>query len=144
MGRRGRLRLGSSPRRASSNPLTRSLDWAPVAPRFPSSWLQPLPHPWKPRCGCQFAAAGGAAGQRVGGLPPISVLLQTRPCPGSHLTPREASGPATHEGKPPDYPNTPGFASRGPGNSRDCNQYLGHPSSGLLVQMPTFQDCPEP
>ena len=72
MGRRGRLRLGSSPRRASSNPLTRSLDWAPVAPRFPSSWLQPLPHPWKPRCGCQFAAAGGAAGQRVGSPPNFS------------------------------------------------------------------------
>lgn len=103
-----------------------------------------FPIPGSPGVAASLQQQGVLRG-RGWGAPPISVLLQTRPCPGSHRTPREASGPATHEGKAPDFPDTPGFASRGPGNSQDCNQYLGHPSSGLLVQMPTFQqDCPEP
>lgn len=88
VGRQGRLRLGSSPRRASSDPLTRSLDWAPVAPRLatpPSLEAQV----WLPVCssrGC-CRAEGGAPGATS----PTSVLLQTRPCPGSHRAPREAS-----------------------------------------------------
>lgn len=74
MGRQGRLRLGSSPR---GPPPTR---WAPMAPRFPAGWLQPLPLPRKPRCGCPFAAVGGAAGQKAG-------------CPGPLPQPQSCSRP---------------------------------------------------
>ena len=75
VGRRGRLRLRSSPRRASSGPLTRPLDWAPVAPASPSLEAQV----WLPVC-----SSRGCCGAE-GGEPP-QFQSCSRPDPALGLT----------------------------------------------------------
>lgn len=87
MGRQGRLRLGSSPR---GPPPTR---WAPMAPRFPAGWLQPLPLPRKPRCGCPFAAVGVLQGRRQGAQGPFPNLS---PVPDQTLPWVSPGSPAPH------------------------------------------------
>ena len=101
-GRQGRLRLGSSPWRPSSDPLRRrglqaGPPWLPASPSSEAQVRLPI---------CSSRGRRRAEGGEPGATSPTSVtnfqpapelgfglaaLLQTRPCPGSCRAPREAS-----------------------------------------------------